>query len=103
MSDIQSFCIDRGIVQAFEYDEIESERCEQLIVDLELDLVEDERDEEPDHESGPERRRGSWNPRRLELLDWAAEADAIVIEDDYDSEYRYVGRPLPASGASPAC
>ena len=35
--------------------------------------------------------------RRLELLDWAAEADAIVIEDDYDSEYRYVGRP--AAGA----
>jgi GntR family transcriptional regulator/MocR family aminotransferase len=34
--------------------------------------------------------------RRLELLDWAAETDAIVIEDDYDSEYRYVGRPLPA-------
>jgi GntR family transcriptional regulator/MocR family aminotransferase len=34
--------------------------------------------------------------RRLELLDWAADADAIVIEDDYDSEYRYVGRPLPA-------
>lgn len=34
--------------------------------------------------------------RRLELLDWAAEADAIVIEDDYDSEYRYVGKPLPA-------
>lgn len=34
--------------------------------------------------------------RRLELLDWAAEADAIVIEDDYDSEYRYIGRPLPA-------
>jgi GntR family transcriptional regulator/MocR family aminotransferase len=34
--------------------------------------------------------------RRLELLDWADEAGAIVIEDDYDSEYRYVGRPLPA-------
>jgi GntR family transcriptional regulator/MocR family aminotransferase len=34
--------------------------------------------------------------RRLELLDWAAAADAIVIEDDYDSEYRYVGKPLPA-------
>ena len=34
--------------------------------------------------------------RRLELLDWAGQADAIVIEDDYDSEYRYVGRPLPA-------
>jgi GntR family transcriptional regulator/MocR family aminotransferase len=34
--------------------------------------------------------------RRLELLEWAAQADAIVIEDDYDSEYRYVGKPLPA-------
>lgn len=34
--------------------------------------------------------------RRLELIDWAAEADATVIEDDYDSEYRYVGKPLPA-------
>jgi GntR family transcriptional regulator / MocR family aminotransferase len=34
--------------------------------------------------------------RRLELLEWAKQADAIIIEDDYDSEYRYVGRPLPA-------
>ena len=34
--------------------------------------------------------------RRLELLDWAAEASATIIEDDYDSEYRYVGKPLPA-------
>jgi GntR family transcriptional regulator / MocR family aminotransferase len=34
--------------------------------------------------------------RRLELLDWAASAKATIIEDDYDSEYRYVGRPLPA-------
>jgi GntR family transcriptional regulator / MocR family aminotransferase len=34
--------------------------------------------------------------RRLELLAWAKEAKAIVIEDDYDSEYRYVGRPLPS-------
>jgi GntR family transcriptional regulator/MocR family aminotransferase len=34
--------------------------------------------------------------RRLELLDWADARDAIIIEDDYDSEYRYVGRPLPA-------
>ena len=34
--------------------------------------------------------------RRLELLEWAKHANAIVIEDDYDSEYRYVGRPLPA-------
>jgi len=34
--------------------------------------------------------------RRLALLAWAAEAGAWVIEDDYDSEYRYLGRPLPA-------
>ena len=34
--------------------------------------------------------------RRLELLEWAQAANAIVVEDDYDSEYRYVGRPLPA-------
>lgn len=35
-------------------------------------------------------------PRRLELLDWAQASQAWIIEDDYDSEYRYVGRPLPA-------
>jgi GntR family transcriptional regulator / MocR family aminotransferase len=34
--------------------------------------------------------------RRLELLEWAKGANALIIEDDYDSEYRYVGRPLPA-------
>lgn len=34
--------------------------------------------------------------RRLALLDWAAQSDAWVIEDDYDGEYRYLGRPLPA-------
>ncbi len=34
--------------------------------------------------------------RRLELLDWAKMANALIVEDDYDSEYRYVGRPLPA-------
>lgn len=32
--------------------------------------------------------------RRLELLAWAAEKRAWVIEDDYDSEYRYTGPPL---------
>jgi GntR family transcriptional regulator/MocR family aminotransferase len=32
--------------------------------------------------------------RRLALLDWAARASAWVIEDDYDGEFRYVGRPL---------
>lgn len=35
-------------------------------------------------------------PRRLELLSWASAGGAWVIEDDYDSEFRYVGRPLPA-------
>ena len=34
--------------------------------------------------------------RRLELLQWARGADAVVLEDDYDSEYRYAGRPLAA-------
>ncbi|MCI0712275.1 MAG: PLP-dependent aminotransferase family protein, partial [Chloroflexi bacterium] len=32
-------------------------------------------------------------PRRLELLNWAEENHAWIIEDDYDSEYRYVGSP----------
>jgi GntR family transcriptional regulator/MocR family aminotransferase len=35
-------------------------------------------------------------PRRLALLDWAVRAKAWIIEDDYDGEYRYVSRPLPA-------
>ncbi len=35
-------------------------------------------------------------PRRLALLAWAGEAGAFVIEDDYDGEFRYTGRPLPA-------
>jgi GntR family transcriptional regulator/MocR family aminotransferase len=34
--------------------------------------------------------------RRLELLDWAAERGAYVIEDDYDSDFRYEGAPLQA-------
>jgi len=32
--------------------------------------------------------------RRLALLDWAERTGAYVVEDDYDSEYRYVGRPI---------
>ncbi|MEM1177670.1 MAG: PLP-dependent aminotransferase family protein [Acidobacteriota bacterium] len=32
--------------------------------------------------------------RRLRLLEWARSAGAWVVEDDYDSEYRYEGRPL---------
>jgi GntR family transcriptional regulator/MocR family aminotransferase len=34
--------------------------------------------------------------RRLELLAWAERTGAWVIEDDYDSEYRFAGRPLAA-------
>jgi GntR family transcriptional regulator/MocR family aminotransferase len=34
--------------------------------------------------------------RRLALLEWAWQAKALIFEDDYDSEYRYSGRPLPA-------
>jgi GntR family transcriptional regulator/MocR family aminotransferase len=32
--------------------------------------------------------------RRLALLDWARRAGAWIVEDDYDSEFRYAGRPL---------
>ena len=34
--------------------------------------------------------------RRLALLEWARLRKTWVIEDDYDSEYRYQGKPLPA-------
>jgi GntR family transcriptional regulator/MocR family aminotransferase len=34
--------------------------------------------------------------RRLALLKWASAAGAWIVEDDYDSEYRYEGRPLEA-------
>src|SRR3984885_2354791 len=32
--------------------------------------------------------------RRLALLDWARRKDAVVVEDDYDGEFRYEGQPL---------
>ncbi|HZQ71140.1 MAG TPA: PLP-dependent aminotransferase family protein [Terriglobales bacterium] len=35
-------------------------------------------------------------PRRLQLLEWAQRTGAMIFEDDYDSEYRYSGRPVPA-------
>jgi GntR family transcriptional regulator/MocR family aminotransferase len=38
--------------------------------------------------------------RRRELLDWAHAADALIIEDDYDAEYRYDRAPVPALQAS---
>lgn len=35
--------------------------------------------------------------RRLEILNWASKApDRYIIEDDYDSEFRYKGKPIPA-------
>lgn len=39
--------------------------------------------------------------RRMELLKWAAEEEGrYLIEDDYDSEFRYKGKPLPSLQAS---
>jgi GntR family transcriptional regulator/MocR family aminotransferase len=34
--------------------------------------------------------------RRLALLDWARQTGALIFEDDYDSEYRFGGAPVPA-------
>ena len=39
--------------------------------------------------------------RRMELLKWAeADTERYLIEDDYDSEFRYKGKPIPALQAS---
>ena len=35
-------------------------------------------------------------PRRLELLNWAQQTGGLIIEDDYDSEFRYGEKPIPA-------
>ncbi|MEL6775672.1 MAG: PLP-dependent aminotransferase family protein [Cyanobacteria bacterium J06597_16] len=43
-------------------------------------------------------------PRRLALLQWAQRQNALIVEDDYDSEFRYSGRPIPAlQGLETAC
>jgi GntR family transcriptional regulator/MocR family aminotransferase len=34
--------------------------------------------------------------RRMELIQWARKNRSIIIEDDYDSEYRYAQRPIPS-------
>ncbi len=34
--------------------------------------------------------------RRLELLKWANDCEGYIIEDDYDGEFRYVGKPIPS-------
>ncbi len=35
-------------------------------------------------------------PRRLALLDWAERTDSLIIEDDYDGDFRHDGAPLTA-------
>jgi GntR family transcriptional regulator / MocR family aminotransferase len=35
-------------------------------------------------------------PRRLALITWARRSRALIFEDDYDSEFRYEGAPVPA-------
>jgi GntR family transcriptional regulator/MocR family aminotransferase len=37
--------------------------------------------------------------RRLALIDWAAQGDRIIVEDDYDAEFRYDRRPVGALAA----
>ncbi len=34
--------------------------------------------------------------RRYQLLEWAIENNSYILEDDYDSELRYFGKPVPA-------
>lgn len=34
--------------------------------------------------------------RRYELIKWAVDNDSYILEDDYDSELRYFGKPVPA-------
>ncbi|MCP6682284.1 MocR-like pyridoxine biosynthesis transcription factor PdxR [Bacillus nakamurai] len=34
--------------------------------------------------------------KRLSLLEWADQHDSYIIEDDYDSEFRYQGQPIPS-------
>ncbi|MGG3883162.1 PLP-dependent aminotransferase family protein [Brevibacillus panacihumi] len=34
--------------------------------------------------------------KRLQLLDWAKAVDGYILEDDYDGEFRYHGRPIPS-------
>jgi GntR family transcriptional regulator / MocR family aminotransferase len=34
--------------------------------------------------------------KRMKLLRWAEETDGLIIEDDYDGEFRYHGKPIPA-------
>jgi GntR family transcriptional regulator / MocR family aminotransferase len=40
--------------------------------------------------------------RRFELIDWAKRSGAVIVEDDYCSEYRYSGPPLPSLQGMPS-
>ena len=45
---------------------------------------------------------GEMSPaRRLALLRWASQRNAYVFEDDYDSEYRFIAKPIPALRSMP--
>ena len=35
-------------------------------------------------------------PERERLLEWANTRNAYIIEDDYDGEFRYQGKPIPS-------
>ena len=35
-------------------------------------------------------------PRRLTLIEWARRTSGWIVEDDYDSEYRFQGKPIPS-------
>ncbi|MBY9080583.1 PLP-dependent aminotransferase family protein [Paenibacillus sp. HN-1] len=41
--------------------------------------------------------------RRIQLLEWARRSGALIIEDDYDSEYRYVGQKVSALAGLDSC
>ena len=41
--------------------------------------------------------------KRRQLLQWAEDTDSYIIEDDYDSELRYVTKPIPAMQALDVC
>ncbi|MEZ5590042.1 MAG: PLP-dependent aminotransferase family protein [Gammaproteobacteria bacterium] len=41
--------------------------------------------------------------RRIRLLEWAWEVGAYIVEDDYDSDFRYSGSPLTALAGLDAC
>ncbi|NGQ97012.1 PLP-dependent aminotransferase family protein [Brevibacillus sp. SYP-B805] len=34
--------------------------------------------------------------KRMKLLQWADEVGGVILEDDYDSEFRYRGKPIPS-------